>query len=503
MAYLSSTFSHDIFISYCHDNDGNGWVSHFENDLKILLKDRIREADIWRDTRRLGGNTVFDKAIEEGIQKSALFIAILSDIYLDSAYCKNELQMFHEKAAREPWGLEIDNQRRIFCVLINDISHTQFPKQFEGMTGREFHDESSWPLERDDVNYKKQLKTLATEIIELLRTFEKVLPDGASSPDRIGEQAATAASTARITAKLAAHPGRPVVYLPEPSGLLRNLRNRVIADLNNETNQINIVTSSLVSGEDEVENIIQTRMQGADLTVHLLNNDPGPEIEEGIGKTYFQRQAELALGAKTHQLLWVPEALDLHKDVEDDTYREFLLRLEKENRSPNCRLVRTLPNALTRTILGHLEEIQKAQESPLLPAISGALLNTQTRSDQVQALDVYEALMARRVNAYLEREPKRPEEFILHLEDKLKMVNCLIVVYGESDENWVIARLLMVAHLARELGRPLRKFGIYFAPPRSKTVDRQFVVPFLPTDLVYQFDQNDITNPNGLNPLLA
>jgi hypothetical protein len=63
MAYLPG-FEHDIFISYVHDNNQDGWVTRLRHDLQKEL----------------------------------------------SEYCRQELEWFHGKAQNEPYGLSVNSQ---------------------------------------------------------------------------------------------------------------------------------------------------------------------------------------------------------------------------------------------------------------------------------------------------------------------------------------------------------------------------------------------------------
>ena len=98
MAYVSS-YDFDIFISYAHvDNEnisaqGDGWINRFHKELQVTLDRRVGRSKvlkIWRDNK-LDGHQVFDQTISEKIKKSAIFLAFMSNGYLQSEYCQKEL----------------------------------------------------------------------------------------------------------------------------------------------------------------------------------------------------------------------------------------------------------------------------------------------------------------------------------------------------------------------------------------------------------------------------
>src|SRR5436190_8039240 len=96
-------FEHDVFISYCHDDDvplhpgAEGWVSQF----KSLLENRIRVhlgcrhmLSVWRDRERVEGYDRFNASIPSACSGSAVLVCIVSPSYLNSDWCKKEREAF-------------------------------------------------------------------------------------------------------------------------------------------------------------------------------------------------------------------------------------------------------------------------------------------------------------------------------------------------------------------------------------------------------------------------
>jgi TIR domain len=121
-------FEFDVFISYARiDNstvddepEKSGWVTRFHQHLYVALSKKVGDLNtvaIWRDARRVTGNQLFDKTIQDAVQGSALFIALTSTGYLQSVYCRQELHWFFQKAQQEPFGLAVGDEYRIFNVL--------------------------------------------------------------------------------------------------------------------------------------------------------------------------------------------------------------------------------------------------------------------------------------------------------------------------------------------------------------------------------------------------
>ena len=129
MGYIPG-FDYDIFISYSHTDNINiaqqqGWVEQFYDVLRITLWQLVgtEKIKIWWDDKRLDGGVIFDDAIADGIKKSAILICLNSPSFLNSVYCKKELDLFYSTAKYDSIGLKVgDDRSRIINVLLNNIS---------------------------------------------------------------------------------------------------------------------------------------------------------------------------------------------------------------------------------------------------------------------------------------------------------------------------------------------------------------------------------------------
>jgi hypothetical protein len=101
MAYVPG-FQNDLFLSYAHGDNAAGWISALHERLKIRLRELLGVSPaIWRDERRLGGETDFAEEIRRQVANTAVVIAVVSPSYLSSAYCRLERQAF-STAAQPP-----------------------------------------------------------------------------------------------------------------------------------------------------------------------------------------------------------------------------------------------------------------------------------------------------------------------------------------------------------------------------------------------------------------
>lgn len=193
----TSRFPNDIFISYARvdnqvlENGGQGWVDLFRQHLQLelsKLSGRMDAVTIWCD-HNLTADQDFDDSRREIVQDSALFIAITSPGYLRSDYCQKELHSFHQSAASDGVGPSVSNHQggnhsRIFNVLIYDIPHAKWPKEYGNILGFLFVDKDSgrgydegigFPTDPTAIVFQQRIRNLAAAILGTLDLLNEKL----------------------------------------------------------------------------------------------------------------------------------------------------------------------------------------------------------------------------------------------------------------------------------------------------------------------------------------
>ncbi len=337
MAYING-YTYDIFISYAHlDNlilfhESQGWIEEFFTELNLLLSRRIGQAEtikFWWDNKKLDGSMEFNPYIDESIRKSAIMICLLSPAYLQSQYCKKELQTFYSKAVAEPAGLHLNNRSRIINVLLNNIPFTQWPSELNGATGFKFNDAKEKEdfgdaFETNSADFKNCLKGLREAIIKLMDEFKNT--------------------------------GQPVcdnkftIFFGDVSDSLQKLKKRTIAELKNHDFEI-ITDIPPPYEKQEHENLVKEKIKKANLLVHLLDQLPGTEIKGEDNAWYPHQQTLLSLDCPQTKLIWTPTDMDM-EDMEDDEYKQFLQNLDNGGMSDkNVKYIRGIKSELTQQII--------------------------------------------------------------------------------------------------------------------------------------------------------
>src|SRR5262249_49482391 len=144
---------------------------------------------------------------------------------------------------------------------------------------------------------------------------------------------------------------------------------------------------------DAVQHTEQVRAATKDvlLSIHLLDELPGREIQGEPLQTYPSKQVELARDSAQSQLIWVQKGLDINA-VEDESHRALLNRYEHGTREgTRYDFVRGTSTLLVPQILEKLEQLQKEQKS-VDNSGRAVLLDTHLK-DQLYALELGRLLL--------------------------------------------------------------------------------------------------------------
>jgi hypothetical protein len=486
MAYVPN-FQYDIFISYSHvDNlpgpgETEGWVTQFERYLKNYLSRRIGRMgviEIWRDPA-IDGSELFDQVIQDKINQSAVLVALSSHGYFLSDYCKKELKSFWDRAKQDSTGISIRDHLRILNVRINNIQRDQWPEEYGRTTGYPFFETESdhelgYPLKPTGERFEQQLRKLVEGAYKTLTALkERVAPE----PE----------------------PAKPTntVFLADTADSLSRYRRRISNELRDAGVRVLDSIPPPYEAKAHEEKVIQEIRQ-ADLSVHLLDELSGKEIQGDVETSYPQKQVELGLKHAQSQLIWIPQTLDV-QSVEDEVQRILLDQVENGNRgNASYCFIRGTASSISREILEKLNQDRARQQKGPVPSPSAALVDTHLK-DQLHAFKLGEFLIEMKVQPYINPEEDNPQLNMKILEERLKQVSKLIIIFGDVAEDWVRARLGIAVQIAVTERCPLKACGVYFAPPRQRGVDGMFALPFLP---VYEFDSRDISNPDTLKQML-
>ena len=398
------------------------FLKYLEKELAVRVG-RIGLVKIWRDLRRIDGIQLFDQTIEDGINASAVFLALTSNGYLASDYCRKELTHFHRKASAE--HLAVGNRVRIANVLLNNVPREKWPEEFGRTGGFTFHDaehddQFGEPSEPGSALFKQQLRALADALYGLLKAMKET-----KQPVPPQTDATEAAYT---------------VFLADVPDTLRKRKRLVIADL--KRNNIDVI-ADIPPPHDEAghdRRVIEV-LQSVDLSVHLLDAWAGREIDGREDRTYLQQQADLALEHAAAPMIWTPRELDID-GIDDETHQTFMKKLKGDERVVD--FIRANPADITQNILEKLKELQDASDDA---TADSCLLVTQTR-DLNSFLQIATALGSIGIQPHVITEGDQSKAVLNLFDERLRQVANLIIIYGEVARYWVRDRLDIAIKMA-------------------------------------------------------
>ncbi|NRF71811.1 TIR domain-containing protein [Aquincola sp. S2] len=295
-----------VFISYSHVDDqpygpkAQRWVQTFEQALTETLTQRVGRGRIalWRDKRRMDGATLFDELIQIELRKSDVLITVLSQGYLDSDYCRDELVWFGRDRLAHG-GLQAGQRSRIVKVYRAAVDRAELRHRFDAtpeLAG--FFDSTEGfklfcvegDIDRDALLHPDGMALVWQRADDLAITLKRIIDDGLSE------------------ARVPAAPGGPVVYLARTASDMANTRDLIRRELEDRQCLVLPAGDPPQDAADHAD-AVRRDLASAQLSIHLLGQRYG-SIPEGSQESGVALQVRLALQAAHAPfttLLWTPE----------------------------------------------------------------------------------------------------------------------------------------------------------------------------------------------------
>jgi hypothetical protein len=180
MAVLAPFFKYDVFVSYAHGTAPGGidsplkrWTRRFIDDLTSgihAVSTKFKALEVWWD-EHIDETMNLTPEIQAKVEASGILMVIMSQRYLESSWCMDELQWFRQK---------VPDQGRVFIVRALHTSEIDWPAclrddRGHAIPGFRFHnppDEMPYCWEGTDVlrdEYVKRLWRLQLALTERLR----------------------------------------------------------------------------------------------------------------------------------------------------------------------------------------------------------------------------------------------------------------------------------------------------------------------------------------------
>ena len=229
---------------------------------------------------------------------------------------------------------------------------------------------------------------------------------------------------------------------------------------------------------------VQRLVRGADLSVHLLGDQPGAALDDDESdslRTYPLQELTIGIEAAPSQLVLVPDTVDIER-LEDRAYAarvEELIRMPRTARQ--FELVVTDKNQLATETMAKLQRLTEARRAAGQAAAtdaSGGQVQTALvdlhHTDLEHAQPLLEHLSARNITWAMTASLGTPSEALSAFEASLSRVQLYIVVFGAVAREWVDNRLTAAVQRGAAADSITRCIGVYLAPPAKSAEAARF-----------------------------
>lgn len=472
MAFIPG-FENDIFISYAHlDNccprhsKTEGWIERFCNYLDLYLAQQFgtKKFQIWWDQRKLDATVLFDDAIADGINKTAVMICLNSPSYGNSEYCQKELDLFYNKAQQDGSGLKVGDRSRIVHVLLRNLPFDSWPEELSGTSGVFFYDPKiaglGWVLNTDTDEFQEKMIDLINSIYLLIDDFTKL-------PSTTVESAETIVTDTEEFK----------IYIGDIPDSLEDTSDLILAELKKDGYKI-------IKGNTKSEDIktFETNtaiaIQGAQLSVHLLDQFPGPKIDDEALQWYRKKEIELALESDIPQFIWIPKGVDMDA-IKNKEYKAFIKGLREVEVSDKKELDfndNGIEDNLKKDIFDTIDALIAKQNSAQVTEIGDSngspdIFLDYNMEDKAFAAEIETYLIANNLGMLNSPSKETLEENFETRSERLKKTRKLIVLYGKASKKWVYGRLQTVIGDVTVGQLPIEEIYLYMAPEPKKSDD--------------------------------
>jgi hypothetical protein len=466
-------FTNDIFISFSHADNWDGWVERFQEHLSHRLVQLGAHVTIWRDSK-LRGTDVFSDEIFTQLQRSALLISIVSPPGIKSRWCEDERQTFEHFAALNG-GFRFGNHLRAIKVVKTPLPADQHRDLF-GVLGFEF--------------YKREAQS------DRFREFDQLSPEFHQKCDELAQDIKSLLDA--LVQQLKAAPKKALIYVATTTPDLKRRRENIVLQLEDWGYAVTPSHSEPLHSLASFEAVTKTELAASVFSVHLASDQPLP-IEGG--QDSITRQYELAQSSLKDRLVWVEPGRKLYTEFDDALQHGLQKGVE------------ILKDCAIDDLKDVIEErLNRRRREPAHPHKSDARVELYFLCDRVDHPSLEESrgsVRALEIKEHLDENglvvmpsPFSQMDWNELAEEygaQLQLINAVLLYWGLADENWFlkIRRIIVNERIRRNKTSNADSLteAFYFSNPPMKKSQYRKLAEFV-------FEQYDDFEPNALQPLL-
>jgi serine/threonine protein kinase len=452
---LVTGYAYDIFVSYAPADDepppgrAAGWVSTLVRNLEWRLHQLCGRTDAVSVT--MGHRPQQDAAGQStgALAESATVLVILSPGYVDSVWCRPELEPFRQDVQER-----IARGRTVFLLERDQLDREALPREIAGLRSHQFWEDPEGrgprilghpqPDAERDRDYYAKIDDLARHMHGVLKQLQAA-PDATLSDD--------------TTEPTSSESPPDAIYLAEVTDELDPLRDEVRRYL--EQSGFRVLPEAWYSRDPrEFQEAVARDLKDCVLFAQLLGSVAGKK-PPGATSSYPALQYECATVAGKPILQWRDPMLD-PSGIVDAAHRSLVTGSEVQAMDIE---------QFKRQILTQAQremEKRQAEDQHQLPTDAAFVFVDVGREDQKVVEELCEILDQSGCAYALPVWEGQPDEIRKDLEANLIDCDGLIVVYGDIPEPWVREQLRLWRRTLHLRQKPLQGLAVYDGPPPEK-----------------------------------
>ena len=444
---------YDIFISYGHLDDEDpagdvkGWVDLLVERLPRLVSNNLGYLPtVWRDERSLRGNDLLTAAISEGVTTSLLLIPIVSPRYVQSDWCRRELEAFCQS---EPPPGAPPFRSRIFKVIKTPLLFhlaKKEPESLHELIGYSFYEmEGDMPVEfgpevtpSKDPRYWTALRRLAWDVSNMLVTLKHAKERITGPLSMPGPQAPPSVATNPLGGT---NGDKKFVYLAETTSDLTKERELVRDELLQRGYGV-LPEEKLPAAElQQIQQTVNQALSRCALSVHLIGKRYGSTPEDNP-RSLVCIQDDMAAQRITNdpnfsRLLWMPQGLMTPAiEITDERQKEFVTALQNRVGERTELLQMSIEDLKTRIVEKLNPPAKQAAAKPVRSKLKQVYLICENR-DRSLIRPLKEYLFKQNIEVITWSDDEAGRTLMDYHHKNLRECDAALVYFGNGDEPWV------------------------------------------------------------------
>lgn len=477
-------YEYDVFISYGHFDDAppsKDWICDLTTNVEGKLK-QICSADVtvWRDPRLMAGDRL-NTTIRQAIERSAVFVSILTPGFAEKPWSAKEAEWFMEAVERD--NIKLDAKSRIIPVEKYPMDDASIPGALQSDTLRQrFYDPGAGGGPPREYSNNSKLDSYA-KFVEACASLAHAINAALKAMRRVHEQ-------------LPVQPQQRSIFVAAVSGDARQYRDGIVVELNDRGFAVAQPSLSIEDTDEQSRAAIIESAAGCDIALHIAG-DSGLRIgDQPLTVAQFAilhgEAARRPPGKVLKQIVWVPS--DEPTAIEE--VRRTFVAAVTPDATPTTPFDFEVLGGSVATLKEALIDIATApppveRQATLVPAVFVLCQQADLRDPQLQALHNW--LVAK--DWVAELPPFQGDVGLLtHLEERsILEADATLIFYGAAEDSWVLEKRRAIQQAWAKTDSPApRNRAVYLSVPEDEFKQVKY----------HQLPKRLLREKDGFRPLL-